>query len=95
MGQGCLALEKAIKEASNVHTEWGLEGTLRSNAVFACQMKQVDATYFTAKQAVITTAGVNCLSRMQGATRLQQRDKLLQQKQLMPMAFQQLLEKLK
>ena len=92
---GCLALEKAICAASQAHTEWCLEGTLRDNPAYAAQMKQVDATYSRARQALITTAGVNCLARLKGAERIGQRDRLLPHKDGMPKALQQLLEKLK
>ena len=95
LGKGCSALEKAITAASISHYEWGLEGTLRDNAAYASQMTQIAATHSRARQALITTAGVNCLARLKGAERLGQRDKLLPHKEGMPKALHQLLEKLK
>ena len=95
LGKGCSALEKAITAASITHFEWGLEGTLRDNPAYASQMSQIAATHSRARQALVTTAGVNCLARLKGAERLGQRDKLLPHKQGMPKALQQLLEKLK
>ena len=95
LGKGCSALFAAIASASKSHTEWGLEGTLRSNAASAAHMVQVDATYARARQALLAIAGANCLARLKGAERIAQRDRLIPVKEQMPKALQQLLEKLK
>ena len=68
---------------------------MRDNARWAGQMSEIDATYRKATQALVTIAGVNCLSNLQGAAKLEKRDALLKRKELMPKAVQELLMKLK
>ena len=93
LGTGCIALEKALKESSKAHAAWGLDGTLRDG--HADQVAQVEENYLTAKKALATIAGVNCLANMTGLARLEKRDVLLRQVDLMPESLSALLKKQK
>ena len=84
-----------MKAASKSHSLWGLESTLRDDAHHAADMLQVEENYKAAKKALATIAAVNCLANMQGTQKLEKRDALLRQADLMPKLLVAALEKLK
>ena len=87
LGVGCIALEKAMREASKAYTTWSLGAspmTLRDDPELADAVRQVEDSFLCAKKALVTIAGVNCLANTSGIERLNKRDQLLEKADLLP-----------
>ena len=70
-GVGCIAIEKAIKDASKAHTSWRFDGSLKDDSSYAEAINQVNDNYLTSKKALATIVGVSCLANLVGAARLE------------------------
>ena len=91
LGSGCIALEKGLNHLSEAHTKWGLEGSLRDASSYDGKVENIEGCFLTARKALATIAGVNCLANLTGKQRLDKRDALLRQAHLMPDALAKLL----
>ena len=84
LGRGCLALEKAMKEAAKFYITWGLGGDIKAEEPFVTPMEEVDKIYMQAKKALAVIAAINCLVNLTGQAKLDRKAVLLNQSVLLP-----------
>ena len=68
---------------------------MKDDSSYAEAINQVHDNYLTSKKTVATIAGVNCLANLVGVARLEKRDVLTKQADIMPELLSSALEKLK
>ena len=95
LGSGCIALDKNLTFLSAAHVKWGLPGTLLDDSSYDGKVETIDDIFQTARKALATIAGVNCLTNMNGKARLDRRTALLSQVPLMPQVLGKLLRQQK
>ena len=95
LGSGCIDLETNLTNASAAHTRWGMEGSLRDAPSCDDKVEVIEANFLTARKALAAIAGVNCLCNLQGKARLEKRDKILRQSELLPGGLVKLLREQK
>ena len=88
-------MDNGLRQIATAHTKWGGDGSLHDASSYGGKVDDIEARFLSARKALATIAGVNCLQNMQGATRLEKRDKLLKQAELMPEALVKLLRQQK
>ena len=97
LGQGCYALEQAIAAASKARELWGFSAPVEEHADYGKSFSNAENNYLTAKKAIATIAGCNCLANMRGKEQTSMRDSLKAKEQYkhMPALLVKQLEALK
>ena len=59
-------MDQAMKKGASLYIMWGLGGVLKEEKPYKGDMEAVDKNYKSAKKALATIAGVNCLANLTG-----------------------------